>query len=210
MGRTRSPSVTMFWEKISRNRFAEAGKRCSQEVRQANLLQRKRGCISTVSWAQRGITTPKGNQSWAFIERTDVEAETPILWPPDSKSWLTWKDPDAGKDWRRGKKRKTEDEMVGWQHQLDGPGFRWTWVWMDSGSWWWTGRPGVLQFMGSQRVGHDWVTGLNWMIHVAIISHAYFPFTYFIWWDINISSDILPVVFLWLSFKSSLDFFFSC
>ena len=61
---------------------------------------------------------PKGNQSWIFTGRTDVEAETPILWPPDVKNWLIGKDPDAGKDWRREEKETTEDEMVGWHHQL--------------------------------------------------------------------------------------------
>ena len=54
---------------------------------------------------------PKGNQSWAFIGRTDIETETPILWPPDAKSWFNWKDPDAGKDWRQEEKGMTEDEM---------------------------------------------------------------------------------------------------
>ena len=63
---------------------------------------------------------PKGNQSSIFIGRTDVEAETPVLWPPDGKSWLIWKDPDAGKDWRQVEKGTTEDEMVGWHHQLNG------------------------------------------------------------------------------------------
>ena len=66
---------------------------------------------------------PKGNRSWVFIERTDVEAETPILWPPDAKSWLIWKAPDARKDWRWEKKGTTEDEMVGWHHQLNGHEF---------------------------------------------------------------------------------------
>ena len=61
---------------------------------------------------------PEGNQSWVFIGRTDVEAETPILWLPDVKNWLIWKDPDAGKDWRQGDKGTTEDEMVGWHHWL--------------------------------------------------------------------------------------------
>ena len=61
---------------------------------------------------------PKGEQSWVFIGRTNFEAETPILWPPDAKSWLIWKEPDAGKDWRRKKKGMTEDEMVGWYHRL--------------------------------------------------------------------------------------------
>ena len=61
---------------------------------------------------------PKGNQSWIFIERTDAEAETPILWPPDMQSWLIWKDPDAGKDWRQDEKGMTEDEKVGRHHRL--------------------------------------------------------------------------------------------
>ena len=61
---------------------------------------------------------PKGDQSWVFIGRTDVKAETSVLWPPDMKIWLIWKDPDAGKDWREAEKGMTEDEMVGWHHQL--------------------------------------------------------------------------------------------
>ena len=69
---------------------------------------------------------PKGDESWVFIGRTDVEAGTPILWPPDAKSWLTWKDPDAGKDWGQEEKGTTEDEMVGWHHRLNGHGFGWT------------------------------------------------------------------------------------
>ena len=68
----------------------------------------------------------KEDQSWVFIGRTDVEAETPILWPPDVKSWLIWKDPDAGKDWRWEEKGMTEDEMLGWHHRLNGHGFGWT------------------------------------------------------------------------------------
>ena len=62
---------------------------------------------------------PKGDQSWVFFGRTDVEAETPILWLPDVKSWLIWKDPDAGKDWGQEEKGMTEDEMVGWHHRLN-------------------------------------------------------------------------------------------
>ena len=89
---------------------------------------------------------PKGNQSL----RTD--AETSRLWPPDAKNWLVGKDPDAGTDWRWEEKGMTEDEMV-WMASPT----QWTWVWVNSGSWWWTGRPGVLQFMGSKRVRHDWV-----------------------------------------------------
>ena len=63
---------------------------------------------------------PKGIPSWIFIESTDAESETPVLWTSDVKNWLTGKDPAAGKDWRREEKGKTEDEMVGWHHQLDG------------------------------------------------------------------------------------------
>ena len=62
---------------------------------------------------------PKGNQSWIFIERTNAEAEVPILWPPDAKSWLIWKDSDAGKDWKQKEKGTTEDKMVGWHHPKD-------------------------------------------------------------------------------------------
>ena len=66
---------------------------------------------------------PKGDQSWVFIGRTDVEAETPILWPTHAKSWLIWKGPDAGKDRRQKEKGTTEDEMVGWHHRLGGHEF---------------------------------------------------------------------------------------
>ena len=69
---------------------------------------------------------PKGDQSWVFIGMTDVEAETLILWPPDTKSWLIWKDTDAGKDGGQEEKGMTEDEMVGWHHRLNGHGFGWT------------------------------------------------------------------------------------
>ena len=69
---------------------------------------------------------PTGDQSWVFIGRTDVEAETPILWPPNAKSWLIGKEPDAGKDWGQEEKGTTEDEMVGWHHRLNGHGFGWT------------------------------------------------------------------------------------
>ena len=98
---------------------------------------------------------PKGDQSWVLTGRTNVEAETPVLWPPDAESWLIWKDPDAGKDW--GQEEKGTTGWDGWMASLT----QWTWVWVDAGSWWWTRRPGVLRFMGSQRGGHDWATELN-------------------------------------------------
>ena len=99
---------------------------------------------------------PKGDQSWVFFGRNDAKAETPVLWPPHVKRWLIGKESDAGRDWGQEEKGTTEDEIAGWHH----------WLYRheseNSGSWWWTGRPGVLQFMGSQRVGHDWATELNW------------------------------------------------
>ena len=109
------------------------------------------------------LVNPKGNQSWIFIGRTEVEAENPILWPPDGKNWLIGKDFDAEKDWRQEEKGMTED---GW---MASPTW-WTWVWASSESWWWTGKPHVLQSMGSQRVGHDWVTELDWT-EVGYSSH---------------------------------------
>ena len=80
------------------------------------------------SWESLGLQRdppvhPKGDQSWIFIGRTDVEVETPVFWPPDMKNWLIWKDPDAGKDWRQEKKGTTEDEMVGWHYWLNGHEF---------------------------------------------------------------------------------------
>ena len=100
---------------------------------------------------------PKGDQSWVFIGRTDVEAETPVLQLPDVKSWLIWKDPDASKD------LKAEGgDTTGWDGWMASP-IQWTWVWVNSRSWWWTERPGVLQSMGSQSQIwlSDW-TELNW------------------------------------------------
>ena len=93
---------------------------------------------------------PKGNQPWIFIGRTDVDAEAPILWPPDAKNWLIGKDPDAGKDWGQEEKGVTEDEMVGRHHRLNGHEFAQT---LGDGE-----RQGSLAFIGSQRVGRDLVT----------------------------------------------------
>ena len=91
---------------------------------------------------------PKGNQYWIFIGKTDVEVETSILWPADEKRWLIGKDPDAGEDWRQEEKGMTEDEMVGWVVSPT----QWTWVWASSKRWWRTGKTGMLQSMGLQRV----------------------------------------------------------
>ena len=99
----------------------------------------------------------EGDQSCVFFGRTDAKAETPVLWPPHAKSWLIGKDSDAGRDWGAGGEGDDKG-WDGWMASLT----RWSWVWVNSGSWWWTGRPGVLQFMGLQRVGHDWATDLIW------------------------------------------------
>ena len=102
---------------------------------------------------------PKGDQSWVFIGRTDAEAETPILWPPDAKSWFIGKRPLCWEGLGAG----GEVDDRGWDGWMALP-TRSTWVWVNSGSWLWTWRPGMLQFMGSQRVRHDWVTELNWTL----------------------------------------------
>ena len=98
---------------------------------------------------------PKGVhwKSWVSIGRIDFEAETPIFWPPDAKSWLILKRPWCWERLRVGGKGNDR----GWDGWMASP-TQWTWVWVDSGSWWWIGRPGVLRFVGLQRVGHDWAT----------------------------------------------------
>ena len=101
---------------------------------------------------------PKENQSWIFIGRTDAEVETPILWLPDAKNWLIGKKPWC---WER-LKAGGEGEGRGWDGWTVSP-TRWTWVWASFGIWWWPGKPDLLQSMGSQRVGHDWATELNWI-----------------------------------------------
>ena len=98
---------------------------------------------------------PKGNQTWIFIGRTDVEAETPVLWPPEEPTHLKrpwcWESLKAG----------GEGDNRGWDGWMASP-TQWTWVWVSSRSWWWIRKPGMLQSTGSQRIGHDWATELNW------------------------------------------------
>ena len=102
----------------------------------------------------------QGNQPWMFIGRSDAEAETPIIWPPDVKNWLKSQDLKSPWCWERLKAGGEGDDrgLDGWMASRA----QWTWVWVNSGSWWWTGRPAVLQSMGLQRAGHDCVTELNW------------------------------------------------
>ena len=127
----------------------------------------------------------------SFIGRTDVEAETPILWPPGVKYWLIWKDPDAGKYWGQEEKGTTDVWMAS--------PTQWTWIWVDPRSWWWTGKPGVLWLMGSQRVRHDWVTELNWT-HMQVC----------VWLDSNMkfAHIFTSPQALWMSFGQSPQFVF--
>ena len=105
---------------------------------------------------------PKGNQSWIFIGRVDAENETPVIWPPDAKNWLTGKDPDAVKDWRREEKGTTEDEMVGWHHRLDGHKFEQALGVGDR-----QGNPACCTPWGC-RVWHDWATEMSWTERLEI------------------------------------------
>ena len=150
----------------------------------------------------------EGDQFWDFFEGNHAKAETPVLWPPHVE--LThWKRPwcweglgagGEGDDWG----------WDGWMASL----IWWTWVWVNSGSWWWTGRPGVLRFMGSQRVGHDWATELNWTDLNTLLSsfHVFYfflkastVFRYFMIWTLVPSI----LVSLMLIFCSTIIFFLS-
>ena len=124
----------------------------------------------------------RGNQSWIFIGRTDVEAETKyfvhLMWRTDSfeKTLMLGK--------IEGGRRRGQQKMRCWMASPT----QWTWVWVNSGSWWWTGRPGVLQSMESQKVGHDWATELNWWTQFH-----YFPIKLFFWHHLQITfSFVLP------------------
>ena len=110
---------------------------------------------------------PKGNQSWIFIGRTDAEAETPILWPPDEKNWLIGKDPNAGKDWRWEEKGTREDEMDGWHHWLTGHGFGWT---LGVGD----GQGGLASCGSWGHKESDMTEQLNWLKRLNV-SGFFFP-----------------------------------
>ena len=137
------------------------------------------------SWESLGhikLVNPKGNQSWIFIGRIDAETEAPILWPPTAKRPTHWKRPGC---WERLQAGGEGDDRGwdGWMASLT----RWKWVSVNSGSWWWTGRPGVLWFMGSQRVGHDWATDLIW----SVLHKEMYLFQCYL---VNSSHPLLPTV----------------
>ena len=113
--------------------------------------------------------SPKGNQSLMFTGRTDAEAEAPILWPPDAKSWLIGKDPDAGRDWGQEEKGTTEDEMAGWHHRLNGHEFEWTPGVGDGREAWRAVIHGVTKSRTrlSNWTELNWATELNWKTKTA-------------------------------------------
>ena len=120
---------------------------------------------------------PKENQSWLFIGRTDAEAETPILWPPDAKNWLIRKDPDAGKDWRWEEKGTTEDEMVVWHHWWDEHEFEQA---LGVGD----GQGGLACYSPwSCRLRHDWATELNWTLNLIWKMEYFFLRLRQGWWS---------------------------
>ena len=122
--------------------------------------------ILRITWTAKENQSvhPKGDQSWKFIGRTDVEAETLILWPPDAKNWLIWKDLDAGKDWRWEEKGMTEDEMVGWHYQLNGHGLsKLRELVMDRDAW----SAAVHGVAESQTLLRDW-NELNWTMLIKV------------------------------------------
>ena len=116
------------------------------------------------SWESLGLQGDPTSPFWrrsamGFLGKNGAKGETLVLWPPHVKSWLIGKDSNAGRD--RGQEENLDDRgWDGWMASLT----RWTWVWVNSGSWWWTGRPGLLRLMGLQRVWHDWETKVNWAV----------------------------------------------
>ena len=130
---------------------------------------------------------PKGDQPWVFIGRTNAEAETPVLWPPRAKCWLTGKDSDAGRDCGQEMKGAAEDEMAGWHHPLDGHEFEWT---LGAGD-----GQGGLECCNSwgRRVRHDWATEVNWMLRSAISLLIFCQY-----WSITDRSVLKSLVWIYL------------
>ena len=141
--------------------------------------------FGVISLLSAHLTTLIWDQPWDFFGRNDAKAETPVLWPPQAKSWFLEKT-DAGMDWRQDENGTAEDGIAGWHHWLDGRESEWT------RSWWWTGRPSVLQFMGSPSVRMDWVTQLNWS-------------EYIFFGDMSVQVLCYLKVFLWFFYSKLFD-----
>ena len=142
----------------------------------------------------------KGDQSWVFFGRNDVKAETLVLWPPYAKSWLIGKDPDAGKDWGEEEKGMTEDEMVGWHHQLNGHEFGWT--------------PGVDDGQGGLACCSPWdhkesdmTEWLNWTELIQWPNFQVVPIIYLIAFlsESGFNQNLLIVLFMWIAVVQSLS-----
>ena len=119
--------VLRFWVLIFKVSFLFLSQIPGKKLTNSNWVIKeswiRKSVVSPLDCKEIQPVHPKGNQCWIFIGRTDAEAETPILWPPDAKNWLIGKDPDAGNDWKQEEKGTTEDEMVEWHHQLNGHEF---------------------------------------------------------------------------------------
>ena len=140
-----------------------------------------------LDWKEIKPINPQGNQSWIFIERTDAETEAPILWPLDAKNWLSVKDPMLGNT--EDRRRRGQQRMRWWDGITDSMDMN---FWSSFRSWWWTGKPGMLQSMGSQRVRHKWATELNSPLYVYTIFclsiqmsiNTGVASTFWLWWII--------------------------
>ena len=160
------------------------------------------------SWVSLGLQEIKpvqsqGDQPWDFFGRNDAKAEGPVLWPPHAKSWLIGKDFDVGRNW--GQEEKGTTGWDGWMASLT----RWMWIWVNSGSWWWTGRPGVLWFMGSKRVGHDWATELNWTESCSFLDQT-LVFMLLLAVLCNMVATVLTWTIEWNLNASAISLFYSC
>ena len=155
---------------------------------------------SPLDWKEIQPVHPKGDQSWVFIEGTDVEAETPILWPPDATSWLIGKDPDAGKDWGQEEKEITEDEMIGWHHRLNEHGL-----------------DGLRELVMDREATKSWTQQSDWteliwkcsLKHKVYLSYLYNVMLLLLWWA-NIYWPIIVVqgLYKYISFITSCHLFY--
>ena len=171
---------------MSKLSFPNSHQVCMGELDPKERWALKNLCFQTVvlekTWQSLGL---QGDEPWIFTGRIDAEA--PILWSPDAKNWH-WKRPWC---WER-LKAGGEGDNRGRDGWLALP-TQWTWAWANSGSWWWTGKPGMLQSMGSQRVGHDWVTEVNW---AELSLSALF-------WFIFLLFNFLKGITLWMNQKKN-------